>query len=95
MLIKRRWVGKKMNAMGGMFKDEKKQSNHQNQFVFVARSYVRFQSFGLHSNMSANNAIEKPQIIVREKKAQMNEHRQRQEEEAELLRRTKVKEELR
>jgi len=29
VLIKRQHVGKKMNAMGRMFKDEKKQGNHQ------------------------------------------------------------------
>jgi hypothetical protein len=28
-LIKRQWVGKKMNVMGGMFKDQKKRGNHR------------------------------------------------------------------
>jgi hypothetical protein len=28
-LIKRWWAGKKMNTMGGKFKDKKKEGNHQ------------------------------------------------------------------
>jgi hypothetical protein len=28
VLIKRQWVDEKMNVMGEMFKDEKKQGNH-------------------------------------------------------------------
>ncbi len=44
--------------------------------------------------MSAQIAIEKLQKIAREKEAQRSEHTQRQEEEAELLRKTKVEEEL-
>jgi hypothetical protein len=44
--------------------------------------------------MSVKSAIEKLQRIAREKEAQRSEHRQRQEEEAELLRRIEIKEEL-
>jgi hypothetical protein len=47
VLIKRCQVGKKLNAMGGKFKDRKKKGNHQKQFAFVAKSYVHFQSFGI------------------------------------------------
>ncbi len=34
-LIERQWVGKKMNATRGMFKDEKEQGNCRKQFAFV------------------------------------------------------------
>ncbi len=42
MLIKRWWAYEKMNVMGRMFKDVKKQINHQKQFVFITGSYVHF-----------------------------------------------------
>jgi hypothetical protein len=42
--------------------------------------------------MSAESAIEKFKKIAKEKEARRNEHRQKQEEEVELLRRTKVEE---
>jgi hypothetical protein len=45
--------------------------------------------------MCAESAIEKLQQIAREKESQRSEHRQRHEEEAELLRRIEIKEELR
>jgi hypothetical protein len=45
--------------------------------------------------MSAESVIEKLQRIAREKEVQKSEHRQRWEEEAGLLERTKVEEELR
>jgi hypothetical protein len=48
-----------MNVAGGMFKDEKKWGNCRKQFAFVARSYLCFQSFGVHNNMNAESAIEK------------------------------------
>ncbi len=35
VLIKIWWVGKKMNVMDKMFKDEKKKGNCQKQFTFV------------------------------------------------------------
>jgi hypothetical protein len=54
--------------MGEKFKDEKKWSNHQKQFAFVVGSCARFQNFGVHSNMSVDSAIEKLQIITKEKK---------------------------
>jgi hypothetical protein len=44
--------------------------------------------------MNAESAIEKLQRITREKEAQTSEHRQRHEEEAELLRKIEVEEEL-
>jgi hypothetical protein len=82
-----------MQHAGGL--KMKKQGNCRKQFVFIVGSCAHFQSFGVHTNMNAENAIEKLQIIAREKEAQRSEHRQRQEEEAELQRRTKVEEELR
>jgi hypothetical protein len=60
-LIKRWHVDEKMNLTGGMFKDEKKPGNCQKQFAFITRSYAHFQSFGVHSSMSAESAIEKLQ----------------------------------
>jgi hypothetical protein len=54
--------------------------------VFVARSCVFFQSSRVHSSISAESVIEKLQKITKEKEAQKNEHKQRQEEEAKLLR---------
>jgi hypothetical protein len=74
LLIKRQRACKKMNATGERFKP----GNCRKQFVFIVRSCVHFQSFGVHSNMSAENAIEKLQIIAREKEAQRSEHKQRQ-----------------
>jgi hypothetical protein len=44
--------------------------------------------------MNVESVIEKLQQITREKEAQKSEHRQKQEEEVELLTRTKVEEEL-
>jgi hypothetical protein len=41
-LIKRWWANKKMNVMGGKFKDEKKWGNHQKQFAFVVGNCVCF-----------------------------------------------------
>ncbi len=79
--------------MGRMFKDMKKRGNCQKQFAFVLRSCVHFRSFGVHSSMSAQNAIEKLQQIAKE--AQKSEHRRRHEEEEELLIKIKVEEELR
>jgi ribosome-binding protein aMBF1 (putative translation factor) len=38
-----------------------KQVNHQKQFVFVVESCAHFRSFGIHTSMNANNAIEKLQ----------------------------------
>jgi hypothetical protein len=67
-LIKRRWANEKMNVTGRMFKDKKKWGNHQKQFVFVAKSCACFRSFGVHSSMSLESAIEKLQRIVRERK---------------------------
>ncbi len=56
-LIKRWWEVEKMNVIGGMFKDEKKQRNYQKQFAFVVGSCARFRSFGIHSSMSAECVI--------------------------------------
>jgi hypothetical protein len=44
--------------------------------------------------MSVESVIEKLQRIAREKEVQKSEHRQKREEEVELLTRTKVEEEL-
>ncbi len=60
-LIKRQQANEKMNVMGRMFKDQKKQGNRQKQFVFVARSCVHLQSFGIHNSMNVESAIEKLQ----------------------------------
>jgi hypothetical protein len=59
VLIKRQWVDEKMNVMGEMFKDEKKQGNHWKQFALVVGSCTHFRSFGIRNNMNVNNAIEK------------------------------------
>ncbi len=67
VLIKRWQVDEKMNVMGMMFKDEQKWGNRRKQFAFVARNYVHFPSFGIHNNMSVENAIEKLHRITREK----------------------------
>jgi hypothetical protein len=37
----------------------KNKGNCQKKIVFVVGSYMRFQSFGVHNNMSAKSAIEK------------------------------------
>jgi hypothetical protein len=79
-----------MNAIGGMFKDEKKQGNHPKQFVFIVGSCVHFRSFKVHYNMNVENTIEKPQRITREKEAQKNEHKRRREEEEKLLRKIEI-----
>jgi hypothetical protein len=60
-LIKRWWANEKLNVTGGMFKDKKKWGNRRKQFVFVVRSCARFQSFGVHNNMTVESAIEKLQ----------------------------------
>ncbi len=63
--------------------------------MFVAGSCACFWSFGVHNNMSVESAIEKLQWTVREKEVQRSEHRQRFEEEVELLKRKEVEDELR
>ncbi len=89
-LIERWWVGDKINEMGGKFKYEKKQRNCQKLYLFFTRSCEHFQSFGDHRNMSVDNVIGKLQRITKEKEAQKSEHRRRQEEEVNLLRRKEV-----
>jgi IS4 transposase len=66
-LIKRRWENEKMNVMGKMFKDEKKQGNRRKQFTFVVGSCARFRSFRIHNSMNVKSAIEKLKWITREK----------------------------
>ncbi len=44
----------------------KKQGNCQKWFAFVVGSCVCFQSFGVHSSMRVENAIEKLQQITRD-----------------------------
>jgi hypothetical protein len=58
-----------MNAMGGMFKDEKRRGNCQKKITFVIGSSTYFQSSRIHNNISANSVIEKLQKIAREKEA--------------------------
>ncbi len=89
--LKTKNVGQKMNVMSGKFKDEKKLSNHQNLFSFIVGSCERFESFGVHISMSVECAIEKLQIIAKEKEAQKNEHIWRQAKEAKLLRKKRRK----
>ncbi len=55
--------------MGEKLKDKNKQSNYRELFLFVVRSHVFFQSFGVHKNMCVDIAIEKLQKITREKEA--------------------------
>jgi hypothetical protein len=43
--------------------------------MFVVGSCAHFLSFGIHSSMSVESAIEKLQRIVKEKEVQMSEHR--------------------
>jgi hypothetical protein len=73
----------------------KKRGNYQKQFTFIIGSCVCLWSSRAHNNMSVENAIEKLQKITTEKEVQTSEHTWRQEEEAKLLRRTEVKEQLR
>jgi ubiquinone/menaquinone biosynthesis C-methylase UbiE len=40
-------------VMGGKLKDENKWGNCRKLFSFIAKSYERFQSFGVHKSMSA------------------------------------------
>jgi hypothetical protein len=58
-----------MNAMNGMFKDEKR-GNHRKQFEFVVESYACFQS-----SMNVKSAIEKLHKITKEKEAYRSEQR--------------------
>jgi hypothetical protein len=58
-----------MKEMGEKLKDKNKQSNYRELFLFVVRSHVFFQSFGVHKNMCVDIAIEKLQKITREKEA--------------------------
>jgi hypothetical protein len=74
-----------MNVTSEKFKDKKKGGNHQKLFLSVTRGYEHFRSFGIHSNTSVENAIEKLQKITKEKEAQKSKHKWRQEEEVELL----------
>ncbi len=62
--------------------------------MFFVESCACFQSFEIHNNMNVKSATKKLQIIAREKEAHRSEHKQRQEEETELLKITKVEEEL-
>jgi hypothetical protein len=77
-----------------MFKDMKKQGNSPKRFTFVVGSCAHFRSFGVYNSMSQESVIEKLQWIARKKEMQRSEHRQRQKEEAKLLRRTEVEKEL-
>jgi hypothetical protein len=80
-----------MNVMGEKLKNEKKWHNCRKWFSFLAKSYECFLSSGNHKSMSVESAIEKLHKIAKEKEAQRSEHKWRQEEEVELLRKTKTK----
>ncbi len=82
-----------MNAIAGKFKDEKK-GNYQKFFFFVVACCEHFQSFRVHNNMNAMNVINKLQRTTKEKEAHKSEHKWRQKEEENLLKRTKVENEL-
>ncbi len=88
-LIKRWRARQKMNGMSGKFKDENKQNNCQKLFSFATRSYVFFQSYGVHKNMNVENMIKKLQKVAREKETKKKKHRWRQEEEVKVLRKKK------
>ncbi len=62
-------------------------------FSFVVGSCERFQNFGDHKNMNANRAIEKLQIITKEKEVQKSEQRWKQDEEVKLLKEKEKKKE--
>jgi hypothetical protein len=53
----------------------KKWDNNRKQLTFVVGSCVCFSSLGVHNSMSVESEIEKLQKIIKEKEAQMNEHR--------------------
>ncbi len=76
--------------MGRKFKDKNKLSNYQKLFSFALGSCVCFQNFRVHME----NAIEIFQTIAKEMKVKKSEHRQKQEEEANLLRKKEAKDEL-
>ncbi len=67
-LIQRWQVGKKMNVMNKKFKNNKKQGNCRKLFLIIVKSYERLRSYGVHRNMSAENAIKRLQKIKRKKK---------------------------
>lgn len=75
-----------MNETSKKFKEKNKQSNHQKLFSFTKGSYVFFLSCGVCISMNAKIMIEKLQRVTKEKKTQRSEHRQRHEEEVEMLR---------
>lgn len=69
----------------------KKRHNHWKSFLLIVGSCECFWSFGENRSMSAKSAIEKLQKIAKEKDVQKSEHKRRQEEEAELLKRKEVR----
>ncbi len=68
---------------------KKKWGNCRKLFLFITKGCEHFRSFGVHSSVSAKNAIEKLQIIAKEKEAPKSKHKWGQEEEVELLRQPK------
>jgi hypothetical protein len=56
---------------------------------------VCFLSYGVHKNMSVESAIEKLQIVRKEKETHNSEHRRRHEEEVEKLKKIEAEKELR
>jgi len=73
----------------GSSRTKKKPSNHQKLFSSFAGSCEHFQHFGIHSNISTKNVIEKLQRIAKEKEAPKSEHKQRQEEETKIIEKKK------
>ncbi len=67
VLIKRWWASQKINGTSEKLKDENKWSNRWKLFLFVVRSYVFFQNFGVRKNMSTKSTIEKLQRVAKEK----------------------------
>ncbi len=78
--------------MDETFKDKKHRVNPKSNFVFIVGSCAHFQISRVHSIMSVESAIEKLQQIVRKKETHRTKHKQRWQEEAELLRRLEVEE---
>ncbi len=94
-LIKRWRASQKMNGIGRKPKDKNKWNICQKFLKFVVGSCVCFRSFKVHIGMNVESTIKKFKRIIKEKEAQKNEHRPRQEEEVEVWRKTKVGKKLR
>jgi len=83
-----------MNVMSRKFKVKKNGTFIETCFCLLPKVFMCFQSFGMHKSMSAKSVIKQLQKVAKEKEVQKNEHRQRQEEEAKVLKKKEAKEEL-